>query len=168
MPRSCCPTLRRYRATMITGIHSSRMHMAGFSGCLLGGSRGVVSAWDVCTGGCLFNGVSAQGSVCPGDGCLPSRMFAQGWCLPGVFLPGGCLLEGVSTTAPMDRRNDTHCENITSLQLPLWVLITQSLKSLARKCVVLVLFCTLICGPYECRVYTDHESSNRLELFQLN
>ena len=98
MPRSCCLTLRRYRATVITTIHSSRMYTAGFSGCLLGGGgkEGMVSAWDVYTGGCVSNGVSAQESVCPGDGCLPSRMSARGWCLPGVFLPRGCLQKELS------------------------------------------------------------------------
>ena len=168
-----------------------------------------MSAWDVYTGGCVSNGVSAQKIVCPGDGCLTSRMSARGKCLPGVFLPRGCLPEelsawecppkglsawglsawgclpkGVSAKRGVclgyvyqrgclaqvlwtERMTHT-CENITFLQLPLRVISTLSLKSLARQCVVLVFFCTLICGPYECRVYTDHKSSNRVELFQLN
>ena len=46
-------------------------------------------------GGLSAQGVSAwEGGVCPGDVCLPRKVFTRG-CLPGGCLPRGCLPGGV-------------------------------------------------------------------------
>ena len=101
-PEQCSMKLPK---TIVTRMHSSRMHTVHSSGRILGGGLLLVGvcSWGVSAlGGCLLLGdvcswgVSALGGCLLLEGVCSWGVCSWGWCLllAGVSAIGGCLLLG--------------------------------------------------------------------------